>query len=336
MDSIIYLQNGGGKIPSLSVLRLIAMLLIISCHYCQFYDNEWAWWLNVGVQVFFILSGFLYGNKKSIERPISWLKRQFIKILVPYYAFLLIAIILYAIYCPQNLSPINVIGSFFCVSTIKGINHLWFVGNILFCYLLTPYLFAIVEYFCAKSIVRLLFIMFSICCILSVVGIYTQAYFRPGNILCYIVGYFIAVLYQHYGTKLLMQSLWLILPLTLCFNAVYIYEKYLLHNQMVGIWVHLTDYSHLFLGLLLTLILMLAFNHIRMTGILKWSDKYSYTVYLVHQLFILSPLTLLDFSDNKIFNWIFALFVIVFSGVLLKSLSAFLERTLICNKTKSA
>ena len=334
----MYLQNGGGwggKIPSLSVLRLFAMFLIIACHYCQFYDNEWAWWLNVGVQIFFVLSGFLYGNK-CIEKPLLWLKRQFLKILIPYYTFLLIAILLYAIFCPQNLSPINIVGSFFCVSTIKGIGHLWFVGNILFCYFLTPYLFAVMEYYRAKSIVRILFVMFLIFCVLSVVGIYTHAYFRPGNILCYVVGYFIAVLYQRYGIKVLTQSLWLILPLTLCFNAFYIYEKYLLHNPMVGKWMHLTDYSHLFLGLLLTLILMLAFNHIRMTGILKWSDKYSYTVYLVHQLFILSPLTLLNFSDSKIFSGIFALLVICLSSVLLKSVSALLEQTLIFKKTQCA
>ena len=55
---------GGGKELSVSMIRLLAMLSIIACHFCQYYNSEWAWWLNVGVQVFFIISsGYLYGNK---------------------------------------------------------------------------------------------------------------------------------------------------------------------------------------------------------------------------------------------------------------------------------
>ena len=337
MNSINYLHIGGGKIPALSTLRLFAMILIISCHFCQFYGSEWAWWLNVGVQIFFVLSGFLYGSK-NINEPIEWLIKQFVKILIPYYAFLFIVIALYAIACPQNLPIVNVIGSFFCISTLKGIGHLWFVGNILFCYLLTPYLAAFMEY-CKKwgiVKVKLLFIMLVICCIISVVGVFTQAYFRPGNILCYIAGYFISVFYQQYGLKAITRLLWLSLPFTLFSNMAYVYEKYVLHNPMNGIWIHLTDYSHLFLGLTLTLLLMLLFNHIRMNTILSWSDKYSYTVYLVHQLFILSPMTLLNVFDAKIYSLTLTIFIIFISGVLLKALSTKLEYVLFLKEAGKA
>lgn len=48
---------------SVSVIRLFAMLMIISCHILQGLNNKWAFWVNVGVQIFFFISGFLYGKK---------------------------------------------------------------------------------------------------------------------------------------------------------------------------------------------------------------------------------------------------------------------------------
>ena len=121
------------------MIRLLAMMLIISCHICQYLDNEWAWWLNIGVQIFFILSGYLYGGKE-IKDPIKWIGQQFKKILIRYYIFLFIAIGLYIIFVSNVLSIESIVSSFFCVGVIKGIGHLWFVGYILFCYLITPYL----------------------------------------------------------------------------------------------------------------------------------------------------------------------------------------------------
>ena len=94
----------GGKNSTISMIRLLAMLSIIACHFCQYYNSEWAWWLNVGVQVFFIISGYLYGSK-SIDEPILWLKKRFVKILTPYYIFLTLAIIGYIMCHLTYLEP---------------------------------------------------------------------------------------------------------------------------------------------------------------------------------------------------------------------------------------
>lgn len=47
------------------------MLMIITCHFMQYMEMELAWWFNVGVQIFFVISGFLYGGK-SIEKPLKF------------------------------------------------------------------------------------------------------------------------------------------------------------------------------------------------------------------------------------------------------------------------
>lgn len=66
---------------------------------------------------------------------------------------------------------------------------------------------------------------------------------------------------------------------------------------------------------------MIILRNIKDIYILKISDKYSYEIYLVHQLFILSPLTLMGISDYVSVNIIFVLFVICLSGFVLHALS---------------
>ena len=67
---------------SLSFARMIAMVFIISCHFLQFYGNELAWWFNVGVQMFFFISGWIFSKKNM---SIKVMVKQFLKILIPYY-----------------------------------------------------------------------------------------------------------------------------------------------------------------------------------------------------------------------------------------------------------
>lgn len=91
------------KLASISYIRLIAMFFIIICHFLQYYDNELAWWFNVGVQIFFIISGFLCGGKE-INDPIAFIVRQFKKILIPYYTFLIPVSIVYMFFARKSIT----------------------------------------------------------------------------------------------------------------------------------------------------------------------------------------------------------------------------------------
>ena len=65
---------------------------------------------------------------------------------------------------------------------------------------------------------------------------------------------------------------------------------------------------------------MIWFKNIKESWFLEYSDKYSYEIYLVHQLFILSPLTLLTTTNNSIINVSLTIFVIFLSGYILNKL----------------
>ena len=313
-------STGGGKNTTISIIRLLAMMSIIACHFCQYYNSEWAWWLNVGVQVFFIISGYLYGSK-SIDEPILWLKKRFIKILTPYYIFLTLAIVGYLIVSPDLLGVGNLLLSYLVVGTIKGISHLWFVSYILFCYIITPYLAAIRDYLSNKSKLYTFSCIAVIVCIYSIIEILIDGHFRPGMIGCYILGFYTAVFVRLTGERSLLICFWVSLIPTIISNYVYCHLHYIQGLDMKGLLVHITDYSHAFLGYSITMLLMLLFTKNIRGRILEYSDKYSYEIYLVHQLFILSPLTLLSFCHSRAINITITFITILVAGVILNNIS---------------
>lgn len=87
--------------------------------------------------------------------------------------------------------------------------------------------------------------------------------------------------------------------------------------EMNGI-SHIEGMSHLFLGMSLTLGLMHLFRGLKPMKILGFSDKYSYSIYIVHQLFILSPFTLMAITHNVVANIIIVLMFITMFGVILQ------------------
>lgn len=304
------------RLNSISVARLLAMISIIICHFFQYYNNEWAYWFNVGVQIFFMISGFLYGNKEIVD-PISWIKKQFIKICVPYYVFLLFSIILYAAFVPQCLTISSVVRSIFTIGPIHGLGHLWFVSNILVCYLITPYLSCIADYLnrftCSKSMKIFLFLFV----VYNIISILIHSHFRPGHISCYIIGYFSAVYINKRKDFKLNQVFFATLLPTFLTVGGYCYLKYYKEFPFVGYASHLTDFSHLFLGYSLTLLMMIVFRNVNRFSLLDFSDKYSYDIYIVHQLLILSPFTLLTVTDSISLNILITAVTIIISGWIL-------------------
>ena len=87
----------------LSLLRCLSVIMIVSCHILQGLGNDWAWIFNIGVQIFFIISSYLYG-RKLIEDSISWYKKRSIKILTPYYIYIIFVSIVISIWQPNVFS----------------------------------------------------------------------------------------------------------------------------------------------------------------------------------------------------------------------------------------
>lgn len=313
-------KNTGYRDYAISYVRLIAMLMIIVCHFFQFYGNELAFWFNVGVQVFFVISGFLYGAK-DIDEPIDFICRQFKKILVPYYTFLIPVSVLFFIFARSEFSITAFIKSVFCVGTMDGLGHLWFIGYILFCYLITPYLYQLRKKVEEYSLVKMTAVYIVILLGFVIIGTLTDFYFQPNMICCYIVGFIIASYKNKYGNVALKISAILFIVSAVILNAIRVYVKYFYELSKESIIYKLFSfaepYIHLLLGVALFFILYYIFKKAGECTLLLWSDKFSFPIYIVHQTFILSAFSTMALTPYFLMNWLLTVLLIIVSGVVL-------------------
>lgn len=109
-------------------------------------------------------------------------------------------------------------------------------------------------------------------------------------------------------------------------KSVYAYLKYFKNVEMIGIWSHFHDYSHMVLGLFITTLLVVLLYKVLQLKVLNFSDKYSCKIYIAHQLFMLSPLTLMALTNYLVVNVVVTLLSI--SGIVLKTMIRKLRKTI--------
>lgn len=108
---------------SISAIRLFAIVSIVTCHILQYMNLELAWWFNVGVQVFLCISGWLYGGKR-IDDSLSFIKKQFKKILLDYYIVIIPVLVLYCFFESEIMSKSLIFNVLICKQTLPGGGHL--------------------------------------------------------------------------------------------------------------------------------------------------------------------------------------------------------------------
>lgn len=306
---------------AISAVRFISMLMIITCHFMQYLHLELAWWFNVGVQIFFVISGFLYGQK-TITSPLSFYKKSFLKLLIPYWIFLFVVAVLQKILVPEIFSWGNTFLAFLCLARLPGIEHLWFVQTILICYLILPLLLALKNELLRKKPFKAILGTIIVLLILQFVGFSFNGYLMsPNRIMCFATGILLSGIVQK-GKTLVIPTIAFSIAAVLM-NSIRIYIHYFqgIQNNKSQLFDLFTKYAHGVLGVALFLVLYLLFKNVKSSALLWFSDKYSYHIYLVHQVFILGPFSLMALSDYLFVNVFIICCLILLSGVLLNIIS---------------
>lgn len=246
------------------------MLAIITCHFLQAYNNNWAWILNIGVQVFFVLSGYLYGHK-DINNWRKWFFYRFIKLYVPLYIYTTISLTLICLFSNTQVNITNYIKA----GGVDGLNHLWFMKAIGLCYLTTPLLHLLKKYsdYCLMLLIIIGVLEYTI--IKRNVFIFSWFWL-------YSFGYFFVN-----SKKKIQQIIQLIISISI------IYMTYKIS------WIDILDYNgiknrsyHDILGLFICLNGIYFFSLLdikRKPLLLNIIDKNSYYLYLTHHIFLLGP-----------------------------------------------
>ena len=86
------------KNVNISIVRIVSMFMILICHFCNEMGNKLGSVLgqtfNVGVFIFIIISGYLFG-KKNIDKPVNWIIKRIKKIMVPVWIWVAVVNIIY-------------------------------------------------------------------------------------------------------------------------------------------------------------------------------------------------------------------------------------------------
>ncbi len=297
---------------AISVIRAISTMFIITCHILQYFGLELAYWFNVGVEIFLVVSGFLYG-KRVIADGFVFISKNLKKILIPFLTWTFIAIILFIVLARESVSVISILNALVYGPTVPGLTHLWFIPYILFCYLITPYLQKSVE---NSSLKKIFFIVF-ICFVVS----YWQYEFR--RIVCYVVGYIIGARIREGKFNFIKVSL-IFTVLAVVLTAIRVYFKYIGSPSMWGkagfLFTAFDGYSHSVLGIALFLIFYMVLSKLKIknNAFIRFTDKYSFEIYLTHQVFILNTLSVLSATELIWLNILLAIALSIISAIILK------------------
>lgn len=130
--------------------RILAMFFIVLCHLCGYFGlNAFRQLFNVGVPIFFFMSGFLYADKEinSVKKfAINRWKKMCIPMYIFIFSFVVLEYILFkndTLWGASVLYLLNLQGvswlflkSPIDLSPIEGMGPLWFLTMIMFCYIL--------------------------------------------------------------------------------------------------------------------------------------------------------------------------------------------------------
>lgn len=308
------------------MLRLASMTAIVSCHICQALDLSAAWWLNSGVQVFLVISGYLYGRRDGIGGSAAWFVRRLRKIWIPFAVAGLGILIADIATGSAAVSPADAILGLSGLrpSRIPNGAHLWYVAAALLCYLITPALYALRKHFGIASLV----IPFGL---LATIGgrIVPSGFWSVEYVAGFTLG---SLVREHPNRERSTMGAGALLGAACMLTLIILCTKGLIDFRVDGAGYII---AHLVLGIMLFCFARWFLCDVRFSPdlwvqkLLDFSDAYSYEIYLTHQVLILGSFSLFAIpSLSAPLAIILCLIWSIVSGILLKEFCSFIDKGL--------
>lgn len=282
---------------AIKYIRVGSMLAIVICHVLNAYANRWAYVFNIGVQVFLILSGYLYG-KKIIPNWKLWSVGRVKRVYVPMFVFLIVVLPFYLIFHREGflwgayaLNFLNLQGIPFATGgeTVQGIRHLWFITAIMFAYLVTPVLQKYRRYS------DWLFPLLLACVAISYFAFPGGVLFLASWVYLYAIGYLYVNLKKTraYDVGFVLVEIVLVVYMVFNFNLVTQY-----YNPVNRAFHDMT-------GIFIVVVGVMFMSHLKLKTVPKIVDvfdKYSFHIFLVHYIFVVGPFSMAHITPYVFVN----------------------------------
>lgn len=310
---------------SISVTRVFAMLLIIIGHYfvmVGIYDYQLT---GVGVEIFLLISGYLY-NGKEIGSTYTWLKNRIKRIFPAYWLSLLIVILLRKI-LGLSIGIKSVFIYLFClqgadrilinlkINSINGIGQTWFLTVLMVCY----FLIAIIKNnpqwdgFIRKH--RKIFLIGAI--VIQIVGVYIGI--QIVYILCFFIGYFWDKSIEFDIKKYITFSMTMFFLFVLRILCRRYCDGTALYDHIIARWTFILLAVWLFLTIdIFCKLHKTKINILVNSKIWVLFDMASYPLYLVHFMFVNGEFATKNWCPNIILaSGVFTLLTFVLGSIVM-------------------
>ena len=277
-----------------------------------------AQFLNVGVPIFIIISGFLYGQKEIKEKYFRWIIKRVRRILIPMYFFMVFLLIV-NLAIGNNIRMANWIAYIFNLQGfqiyVHGAEHLWYLTIIMICYLITPILNKYRRKISNKNLVIYIFIGVLLQ-ISTSYFINTQLGIYLIYLLLYIISYIIGCRIDIIISKKLMFSSILLAGISgiLRISARVFFDNSILYNVIV------VGYTQGLIAFCIFYIFIYMCRNIKENKIINFLDSISFEIYLVHYMYVVGPLRLMGLTNSFIVNTIITLVISIVTAIGLKKI----------------
>lgn len=315
---------------SVSISRIVATFMIVLCHLFSKLGIGWLGNIfDVGVPIFLLISGFLYGGVEVISDRNTFYWKRWCRICIPMYIWLAVVVCMYCIYgdfevlkaIPAflfNLQGIGWLQDYFSLPSIGDIGILWFFTVIFLCYLLLPF---INKYACKIEKHGWILILV-VTAALNYIGIH----------LGYILTFFIGYMMQKKKIRIKSNkqcAIW-ILAAILCQGGRLafrlLFDNTIFYKYIIAYFTHLVLAESIFLVIDYIVTFMTETKELRgliQNKIIKYLDSLSIYVYIVHYSFLRGV-----FAVDKMMN-VYVIWIPLFFGITIVS-AMLLEK--ICSK----
>ena len=327
------MTTNNATLENVNTIRVCAAFFIFLCHAFSGSNSSIGIIIgqlfNVGVPIFFMISGFLYNGKAKPYNTIRWYLKRLKKILIPLYIFLIVLLIVYFVK-KLDIVLVSWIFNFIPVcglteTYISGCGHLWFITHIFICYLLAPIFqkknkINAMQFFMVLVGYLLLNLIFA-CLQISIINTLLHSMFS------FFLGFYIL-------PKIKTNSL-LFLPVGLVAVLVRLAGRFLFDGSMFYN-IFIVDLSQKMLGIAVIGFFCFLFSYMKEKSnnfynknncITKKLSVYTFEFYIVHYIFLSGNLKV-NYFNSYIFNCLTAFLLSILFAFILHGVTILINKLL--------
>ena len=307
--------------------RVLGVILILLCHFVQqstnTYLNLTAQFFNIGVNMFFILSGFLFGIRGGQNNVLPWYKKRVKRIYIPYELFIIFLLIVHCC-CRLNVLKIDwlflVLGLQGSVVGVLGAEQTWFITALLLCYLVTPVISRLLR--TSDKTKRIVFVIFLLPTILGLIP--DDCVFTLIAPICwYTVAYFAGMKYdkiQITKNKAIAAFLLMCMSFTVRILSRFCIDGTIIYNHMV------VGYTQTIAAFCIFYIVAWLTKKRTAGRIISFISVISFEIYLYHYMFTVGPVQLFGLTGNWILDSLVVTIITISLAFGMNKLSRYITR----------